>query len=114
MTDHVGRLYVLVAGVLVFFVAWAAVAARPWAPRPARDPRLAALAAREQRLQRESLQVKRVVEQRWATYRVKLRARQAEIATAKQREATARAQLATATPSVRVVNLPPLVVTRTS
>jgi hypothetical protein len=119
MTSHVARLYALVVGVVVFFVVWAAVAAHPWAPRPARDPRLVALGAREQRLQRESLQVKRVVEQRWATYRVALRARQAQIATAKRRQAAAQAahaqaQLTTATPSVRVVNLPPLVVTRTS
>lgn len=111
MTSHVARLYALVVGVVVFFVAWAAVVAHPWAPKPARDPRLVAIAAREARLQRESLLVKRTVEQRWAKYRVALHARQAQIASTKQQQS---AQLATATPSVRVVNLPPLVVTRTS
>jgi hypothetical protein len=110
MTDHVARLYALVAGVLAFFVAWVAVAAHPWASQPARDPRVAALAAREQRIQRESLVVKRVVDRRWAAYRAALRGRQHAIASTRARQA----QLAAATPSVRVVRLPPLVVTRTS
>lgn len=110
MTDRLARLYTLVTGVLVFFVAWVAVAAHPWAPRPARDPRVSAIAAREQRIHRESLIVRRRIERRWATYRVALRKRQQAIASLQAR----RAQLAAATPSVRVVTLPPLVVTRTS
>jgi hypothetical protein len=110
MTDRLARLYTLVVGVLVFFVAWVAVAAHPWAPRPARDPRVVAIAAREQRIQRESLVVRRLVERRWAAYRVQLRARQHAIASARAR----RVRLAAAAPSVRVVTLPPLVVTRTS
>lgn len=103
MTSHVARLYALVAGVVTFFVAWAAVAAHPWAPRPAQDPRAAALAARQQQLQLESLQVKRIVDARWAAYG-RARATQSSAATT----------AASAAPSVRVVNLPPLVVTRTS
>ncbi len=116
MTDHVGRLYALVAGVVVFLVAWAAVAAHPWAPRPAQDPRIAALAARQQRVRLESLQAKRIVDRRWAAYRRALAARNAT-ATRITASNTASAQLAavqSAAPSVRVVNLPPLVVTRTS
>jgi hypothetical protein len=35
MTSAVTRLYVLVVGVLVFFVAWAGVVAHPWAPTAA-------------------------------------------------------------------------------
>jgi hypothetical protein len=114
MTNHVGRLYALALALLVFFVMWASVAARPWATSgstSSRDPRLAALAAREQRLRRESVVVARVVRRRWAVYRVELRKRRAQIAAAKQ------AQLAPASapaPSVQVVNLPPLTITRTS
>jgi hypothetical protein len=117
MTSHVTRLYALALGLLVLFVTWAAIAARPWSTTSStgRDPRLAALAAREQRLRRESIQVRRVVAHRWAAYRVALRARNAQIARAKQQQA---AQLASApvpaSPSVRVVTLPPLTVTRTS
>ncbi len=102
MTSQLARLYVLVVGVLVFFVAWAAVAAHPWAAKPAQDPRLAALAARQQRLQIESVRVKQIVDARWTTYRRALAARHA-----------AAASLATR-PAVRVVNLPALVVTRSS
>lgn len=103
MTSHVARLYAVVTGVLAFFLAWAAVAAHPWAPQPGQDPRLAALAARQQRVQLESLQVKQLVDQRWAAYRIQLAKRNASVAAAPA-----------AAPSVRVVNLPPLVVTRTS
>ncbi len=52
MTSHVVRLYALAMTIAVFFVLWAAIAARPWQEHgPSRDPRLDALAAREQRLQ---------------------------------------------------------------
>ena len=87
MTDHVGRLYALVAGVVVFLVAWAVVAAHPWSPRPAQDPRLVALAARN-------------------AAAAKITARNSALA--------AMATAAPVQPTVRVVNLPPLVVTRTS
>jgi hypothetical protein len=97
MTDHVARLYALVVAVLVFFVAWAAIAARPWAKSvtasAAQDPRLVALAAREQRVRAEALAVRRVL--------------------AARRKAAAAAG-APAQPSVRVVTLPPLTITRTS
>lgn len=112
MTSHVGRLYASALALLVFFVIWATVAAKPWVHSSSHaNPQLAALAAREQRLRHESLVVRRVVRKRWAVYRVELRKRKAQIAAAQQ------AQLAAAVasaPSVHVVTLPPLTVTRTS
>jgi hypothetical protein len=105
MTSHTGRLYALAIAIVVFFLTWALVASRPWATQQ-RDPRLAALTARELRVRRESVLVRRIVRQRWAAYRAQLRTRQAEIAAAQQAAAAA--------PAVRVVNLPPLTITRTS
>jgi hypothetical protein len=111
MTSHAARLYSIAIALFVFFLTWAAVGARPWASSRAQsDPRLATLAAREQRLRHESVAVQRLVQHRWAAYRVQLRKRQSQITAAKR----AQAQLAAAAPSVRVVSLPPLTVTRTS
>jgi hypothetical protein len=130
MTNHTARLYALVGSILVFFVAWAAIAAHPWqsAKAAAQDPRLTALQLREQRLRAESLAVKRVLDKRWATYRAHLALRQQQIASIRSANAKARAaSLASAqaapvtsssgtaaAPSVRVVTLPPLTITRTS
>ncbi len=133
MTNHVARLYALVGAVLVFFVAWAAIAAHPWQTQTAttaQDPRLAALQVREQRLRAESLAVKQIVDKRWAVYRAQLALRKQEIKAIQAANAKARsAALASApapapapapaaasapAPSVRVVTLPPLTVTRTS
>ncbi len=128
MTDTSHRLYAIVIAVVVFFLSWAAVAAQPWATTSA-DPRLAVLAQREQRLRADAKLVQQVVDARMATYRQALRARRAQIAAVKAQAATAQArslQVAQSTaasaavspsaaaPSVRVVNLPPLTVTRTS
>lgn len=123
MTNHVARLYALVGAVLVFFIAWAAIAAHPWKARSAttQDPRLAALQLREQRVRADALAVKRVVEKRWAVYRAQLALRKRQIAAVKQANAKA-ASLASvqssssysAAPAVRVVTLPPLTITRTS
>jgi hypothetical protein len=110
MTSHVGRLYALALALLVFFIAWSAFAARPWVSSSKTDPRIVALAAREQRIRHESAVVQRIVQKRWAVYRAALKQRQRVIA-------VRQAQLAAAPvagPSVRVVNLPPLTVTRTS
>jgi hypothetical protein len=96
----------------VFFVAWAAVAARPWG-RSEPDPRLAALALREQRLRADATLVQQVVESRMAAYRVALEARQAQIASARAQSLPVTRPTAAA-PAVRVVNLPPLTITRTS
>jgi hypothetical protein len=112
MTSHVGRLYALALALLVFFLTWTTVAARPWAHSSTRvaDPRLAALAAREQRLRHESLVIRRTVQRRWAVYRAQLKKRRGQIAARQAQLAAAPAPA----PSVRVVTLPPLTITRTS
>lgn len=110
-TSH--RLIAVIGAALVFSLSWAAVAARPWAtPKP--DPRLAALAAREQRLRADAVVVQRVAERRMAAYRVALAARNARIAAVKSQQAAAAAVAQAAPPPVRVVTLPPVAVTRTS
>jgi hypothetical protein len=91
MTNHTGRMYALALGLVVFFVAWAAVAARPW-QSTAPDPRLQALAVRQAQLQRDAGLVKQIV----------------------SRQVRGQAAKPTAAPSVRIVNLPPLTITRTS
>jgi hypothetical protein len=127
MTSHTGRFYALAAAIVAFFVTWAVVAAHPWATvKAARDPRLVALTAREQRLRADARLVQRVVNRRFADYRrqfaaykVALAKRQAQIAAARQAAAAAAAAPAYSAPvssggGVRVVSLPPLVITRTS
>ena len=105
MTSHVGRLYATALALALFFLTWAVVAAQPWTSTAA-DPRLRALALRETRLRVEAKQVNAIVARRFSDYRRALAARR-----------TAQAQVqarATAAPSVQVVNLPPLTITRTS
>jgi hypothetical protein len=127
MTNQIARLWTVVVGVVVFFLAWAAIAAHPWQQTAAADPRLSALAARQQLLQRESVQVKQLVDRRWAAYRVALANRQIAIKRANVATAAAASQASTqavsapvaapvlaAAPPVRVVTLPPLVITKTS
>jgi hypothetical protein len=124
MTSHTGRLYSLALALLVFFVLWAGIAAHPWAPANA-DPRLTALATREQQLAHDRTLVTKIVNARWAVYRTQLAQRKLAIAAVKQRQLTAAVTAAavpaaapaspnTASPVVRVVNLPPLTITRTS
>lgn len=125
MTSHQGRLYALALALVVFFLAWAVVAARPWATATP-DPRLRALAVRETQLRHEAKLVQKVVAARWTTYRARLKARRAEIkrvvaanaaaAAAAQQAAVAAAATPAASSSapVQVVNLPAQVVTRTS
>jgi hypothetical protein len=97
MTDYTARLYALAIAILVFFVAWAAVAAKPWATSSAArpDPRIQALIVKEQRVRAEALAVRRVIA---------ARRQLASVASAGR----------SPTPSVRVVTLPPLTITRTS
>jgi hypothetical protein len=135
MQSHALRLYVVSATVLVFFVLWAVIAARPWAAKaasPGVDPRLAALDRREQRLRREAQTVNRTIARRWHAYHRRLQAREALIRElqrthARQLAAAARAaaasvaapvasysagasaagsQVVTLPPRVRVVTLP--------
>ncbi len=128
MTSHHGRLYAIALALVVFFLAWAVVAARPWATASA-DPRLRTLTIRQAQLQHEAKLVQKVVAARWARYRVRLKARRALIArvnaaraaasaAAARASAAAAAQVAApvaAAAPVQVVNLPAAhVVTRTS
>ena len=122
MTSHHGRLYALALTLVVFFLAWAVVAARPWATASA-DPRLRALTIRQAQLQREAKLVQKVVATRWAKYRVRLKARRALIARVDAARAAASAAaaaqvaapVAAAAAPVQVVNLPAAhIVTRTS
>ena len=105
MTSHSGRLYVVALALVVFFLAWVTLAAHPWGS-PRTDPRAAALAVREARLQQQAKLVNQVVAARWAAYRAGLKVRRSQIAAARQAPASA--------PSVRVVTLPPLTITRSS
>ena len=120
MTSHTGRLYSLAGALFAFFLLWAVIAAHPWASTAAsRDPRLASLAQRERRLRADAAFVQKVVDRRLADYRAALVKRRAEIAAATSRAAAAAAAAAVpasqvSAPSVRVVTLPPLVITRTS
>ena len=117
MTSHTGRLYALAFALVVFFLAWAVVAAHPWASA-AGDRRLRALAVREAQLREEAKLVNEVVSQRLAAYRSELQLRRVEIAAARSRGAqvapSSPASATAAPPSVRVVTLPPLTSTRTS
>jgi hypothetical protein len=87
MTDHVLRLYALAIAVLVFFVLWAAIAARPWTASRQSNPQARALAAYEQRLRADTALLARLA---------------------------ARKTGSAPGPAVRVVTLPPLATTRTS
>ena len=48
MTNTLARSYVIALAILVFFLSWAVIAARPWvlAPEANTDPRIVALNAR--------------------------------------------------------------------
>jgi hypothetical protein len=111
MTSHVARLYALVLGVVVFFVVWATVAAHPWPKTAAADPGVAALTARQHQIRVESIRVQKIVAARWAVYRRALAAHNAAVSRA---QAAATQPASVTAPPVRVVNLPPLVVTRVS
>lgn len=107
MTSPVGRAYATALALVLFFLMWAVVAAKPWAATAA-DPRLKALSLREQRLRREALTVEEIVARRTALYRRELAARRSQIAAARSVPPPA-----TST-SVRIVTLPPITITRTS
>lgn len=93
MTSHLGRLYAATIAILVFFVIWAAVAARPW-KTAASDPRLQQIALRQQALRRETALVNQVL--------------------ALRPKAGAAGSTTAAQTAVKVVTLPPLTITRTS
>ena len=99
MTNHAGRLYAVALGLVVFFLAWAGVAARPWATAGP-DPRLQALAARTAQLNQQAKLVNQIVAQR---------AQLAQVTKNRQLASAAAAPAA-----VKIVTLPPLTITRTS
>jgi hypothetical protein len=125
MRSHALRLYVLSITLLVFFVLWAVIAARPWAAaQNGGSPggaKLDALAARERHLRHEARVVEKAVRRRWVSYRRRLHAREAQIRALEQRHAAqlaaanaAAAAAASATtysaaPTSRVVTLAPQV-----
>jgi hypothetical protein len=85
MTNATRRLAIAAVSILVLFLSWAFVAARPWAVHAAAapDPRIKALVQREARLRHDAVLVQRVVALRWKHYRVALRKRELAIAKAK-------------------------------
>ena len=86
-TSHTARLYALAGTILGFFLAWAGIAAHPWA-RSAQQAQAAGsstLVQYQQRLNRDAALVARIVASRSAVK-----------------------------PAVRVVTLPPVTTTRTS
>ena len=129
MKSYVLRVYVAAVTILVFFVLWAVIAAKPWADAATRhtlDPKLAALDRRQRRLEEEARLVKQTLDRRWSEYRSRLRRREAQIRRLKHRHAqqvaaaaqgssayvptpvaSLGARVVTLPPAVRVVTLPP-------
>ncbi len=122
MTDHVARLYAVALALVVLFLTWAVVAARPWAASAAeKDPRIVALERREAKLRRKSVLVERQVKRRFAAYEVRLRKRKQAIAAIQAANASAAAAAPAVSaassapaPSVGVVSLPPITSTSSS
>jgi hypothetical protein len=96
MTSSLGRVYAIVLAMLVFFLAWAAIAARPWvdASGTKTDPRIIALNARERRLRADAVKVRAVVNKRWALYRAALAKRKRQITARKKALAAQQARIA--------------------
>ena len=102
MTSPIARVYVVVTALIVFLVLWASIAAHPWVSAAA-DPRLAALNARQARLSTQLVAAQSRQAAQWSAYRTAVAKRQQQAAVT-----------AAATPTVRIVQLPPLATTRTS
>lgn len=135
MSSHALRLYVFAVTLLVFFVLWAVIAARPWASAAgthSRDQRLVALERRQRRLENEARVIRQRLDRRWREYRRRLHRREARIRMLERRHAqqvaaarlagasatypstgavgstgASAAQVVTLPPQVRVVTLPP-------
>ena len=92
VTNAIGRFWAVAVALVVFFILWAALAAKPWVSSsgaPA-DPRLSALQAQEQKVQNRAIAAQQTLNKRWAAYRSAL-LKQKGALTAQQR-----AQLAAA------------------
>lgn len=132
MTSALGRVYAITLAIIVFFLAWAVLAARPWVEPPTAktDPRIMALDARERRLRADAVKINALVKKRWAVYRVALakrkhqiaavnkaqaaRAAQAQVAQAAQTAPATHSAAPSAPPVVRVTPAPPATSTKTS
>ena len=99
MTNVIGRFWAVAVALVVFFVLWAVLAAKPWVSSGAPvDPRLSALQAQQQKTQNRALAAQQTLNKRWAAYRSAL-VRQKGALTAQQR---AQIAAAPAGPSVIV------------
>ena len=81
------RAYAVGIALVLFFVSWAAIAARPWQAKSAHkaDPRVTALMAREKTLRHQALVVQQRLKRDWVLYQQRLQYRQGEIAAAQLR-----------------------------
>ena len=102
--NPVARLYALGVALVLFFVSWSAIAARPWQEKSAKkaDPRVLALTAREKQLRGEALVLQRKLKRQWALYEQSLELRQSQIAAARlQHEQAVAAAAAAAAAAAR-------------
>lgn len=98
MTSFIARFWATALALVVFFIFWAALAARPWVSAgTTSDLQLAALQAREKKVQTQAVAAQQTLNKRWAAYRAAL-LRQRGSLTAAQR-----AQLAAAPAGPSVV-----------
>jgi hypothetical protein len=90
VTSHVGRFWAMAIALVVFFILWASISAKPWASSGPTDPRLAALQAREQKVQTRAIAAQQLLNRRWAAYRASILRQKGSLSAQQQ------AQLATA------------------
>jgi hypothetical protein len=114
MTSHLARLYAVALALVIFFLSWAAVAARPWGTEQsaaASSPQAAALDRRAKRLKLEQIRVQALLDRRFAEYRARLKERRRQIARIK---AAPVVSAPISAPSVGTVSLPPVTSTKSS
>jgi hypothetical protein len=101
---------------VLFFVTWAAIAARPWQERSARkvDPRVTALAVREKKLRHRAAVIQSKLKRDWAVYQQQLQVRQSEIAGAELRHRQELAAAAAAAAAARAAAAASQTVTTTT
>jgi ABC-type transport system involved in cytochrome bd biosynthesis fused ATPase/permease subunit len=70
VTNTIGRFWAIAVALVVFFVLWAVLAAKPWVSSGApADPRLSALQAQQQQTQNRAIAAQQTLNRRWAAYR---------------------------------------------
>jgi len=81
------RLCALATALAIFALAWLTINARPWQAeaKAMRDPRVVALEGRELQLQQDARDVRRLVTERFSSYRDRLEERKKAIAAAERR-----------------------------